>query len=393
MKAIARAAPVARAILRNVVECSTGMKSSLAWCTLVAVATLAAGCASLASQNLPSQSTAAQAAGARPADGPITPTPEPEHLYVDHAGILSRYHLPLTSKSKPDFTINENPGGLPPQIAVDQYGNITTATATELRIFKTPIVSLARNHARTIVPFNPAITAIGASGAVLNGIAYDPYNELWLLSAVGGEVEMLQPPIAKYSVAYTRIQFGAPGSKTANYGSPEQISFDSSGNAYVYAGGGATGARLFKIAFPYSRPPSSLGVDIAAASWVDASQYFNGPPYAFSDGALIGQYTGPPASPAPLHSPAPNIEVLTQYTLPLDYITGLYPTVKTSDVVGATVPEPNRNVFYALRASTGALEVYAMPMASNAKPKLSLSCSAKTVGLCDGQSEHLFLAP
>ncbi|MGB8907764.1 MAG: hypothetical protein WCC84_03340, partial [Candidatus Cybelea sp.] len=60
-------------------------------------------------------------------------------------------------------------------------------------------------------------------------------------------------------------------------------------------------------------------------------------------------------------------------------------------IVGALAADTYRYSFYTLDAGDGALDVWDLPMRSNAKAKLSLKCLAGSLN-CD-KAEHLFLAP
>jgi hypothetical protein len=239
---------------------------------------------------------------------PPTTTPAAGRLYVDHNGILSQYALPLTSLSKPKRTLREWPElGVAPQIAVDAFGNIALASSQSIRLFRPPIVSFARAQARLSIPLTPAITEIGVSGADLVDIEYDPNLNLWLLNNLGGEVSELRTPLSKSSVAAVTIQFGAPGSKTAGFSTLVQARFDVNAALYVDAQSSQR-ARLFKIGFPYAKPPGSLGISLGQANVVDSSQWLPTAPEQPSPSGLAAVAAGQRAravSPAAQSSARP----------------------------------------------------------------------------------------
>jgi len=318
-----------------------------------------------------------------------SPSPPPGHLYVDHYGKFYGYRLPLTVSSKPQLSLVEAPDqSLPPQIAVNAYGLVAIVTPAEIRLFRPPIVSVARSKAKTIVPLTPAMTQIGPSGADLADIEFDPNGNLWLFSALGGEITELRAPVNVKSVASIVIPFGAPGTKTANYG-VVQGRFDVGANLFVY-GQSATSATIFKTSFPYARPLSPIGINVAQADFVDSSQFLTS--YSNPVTVILGQYFGPLASPPPQQPPPQPVNVIAQFAEPLNPMLGLFPNATSNDVVGALTADAPRTVFYTLAASNGRLSVYPLPLVRNAKPKLSLACLAG-VAHCDGKSEHLFLAP
>ena len=230
-----------------------------------------------------------------------TLTPPPSHLYVDHNGKFFEYKLPLTSSSKPLKTLVEDPGSsFAPQIAVDKNGNVAIVTASQIRLFNKPIVSFAPSKARQIIALSPAMTEVGPAGADLVDAQYDPNNNLWLFSGLGGEITELRAPVSKTSVASVIIPFGAPGTKTAAYG-VLQGRFDINATLYVY-GQSSTKASLFKASFPYAKPMSPFdGLNIAQASFVDSSQFLNTNPNPVS--VIVGQYFGPLATPPPQQPP------------------------------------------------------------------------------------------
>ncbi|HZY95993.1 MAG TPA: hypothetical protein VFE35_02705 [Candidatus Cybelea sp.] len=220
-------------------------------------------------------------------------------------------------------------------------------------------------------------------------IEYDPNQNLWLLNNLGGEISELRPPISKSSVAALTIIFGAPGSKTAGFSTLIQARFDVNAALYVYASS-STRSRVFKTGFPYAKPPGSIGLDLAQADFVDSSQWLPTAPQQPS--LIIGQYFGALHSPHPGSPPSPPVNVLSQFAQPLDLQRGLFPDAVVSAIVGALIADPPRASFYTLDAATGRLDVYGLPMAGHAKPKLSLPCLGGS-GNCIHKIEHLFLAP
>jgi hypothetical protein len=322
---------------------------------------------------------------------PPTPTPAPKRLYVDHNGTFYEYALPLTPSSKPQRTLAEWPGlATPPQIAVDAFGLVALASPTAIRIFAPPIVSFARSHAKLTVPLSPAMTEIGPYGAVLVDIEYDPNRDLWLLNNLGGEVTELRAPVSKSSVAAVSVIFGAPGSSTSGYSTLIQARFDVNATLYVYAANSAGHERLFKTSFPYASPPSSFGVNLAQADFVDASQW---PPSGLEQQSLIlGQYYGLLHRPPPGQPPPPPSNVLSQFVPPLNLQQGYYPEAVVDRIVGALIADPDRAVFYSLDKADGSLDVSGMPLRSYAKPKLSLPCLGGSA-LCGLKPEHIFTAP
>ena len=320
-----------------------------------------------------------------------TATPAARWLYVDHNGTFLAYALPLTAQSKPARSLQEWPGlGFAPQIAVDPYGNVALASPKTIRVFHPPIVSFARSHVELSIPLTPAITEIGISGADLVDLEYDPNQNLWLLNNLGGEVSELQAPLSKTGVAAVTIQFGAPGSKTAGFSNLIQARFDVNATLYVYASSSPQHARVFKVGFPYARPPGDIGLNLAQADFVDASQW---PPTAPQQPSLIlGQYYGPLASPHPGSPPSPPVDVMSQFAVPLNLQHGLFPDAHVNTIVGALIADPPRGAFYTLDAGDGRLNVYGLPLHGQAKPTLSLPCLAPA-GNCSQKIEHLFLAP
>jgi hypothetical protein len=319
-----------------------------------------------------------------------TLTPPPEHLYVDHNGTFYEYKLPLSSSSRPLKALVEEPGSaFAPQIATDQYGNVAIVTASQIRFFRKPIVSFAPNRAHRTVALTPAMTEIGPSGADLVDVEYDPFNNLWLFSGLGGEITELRAPLSKTSVASVVIPFGAPGTKTAAYG-VVQGRFDVNSTLYVY-GQSATSASLFKTSFPYAKSMSPLdGLNIAQAAFVDSSQFLPTDPNPVS--VIVGQYFGPLATPPPQQPPPQPHNVLAQFPLPLMPVQGLFPNAIVEEVVGAVAADaPARSVF-ALDAANGHLSVYPLPLVPGGKPNLTLRCLAG-VKHCNEKPEHLFLAP
>ncbi len=319
-----------------------------------------------------------------------TATPPAHLLYVDHNGTLYEYHLPLAAGAKPERTLDEWPGlGLAPQIAVGPYGDVAVASPQSIRIFHPPIVSLAPSHARLTIKLTPAITEIGQSGADLVDMEYDPNDNLWLLNNLGAEITELRTPLSKQSVASVTIIFGAPGSKTAGYTTLVQGRFDVNAALYVYAVAPQR-ARLFKIGFPYAKPPGSLGINLAQAAFVDPSQYLPQDPNQAA--LLLGQYLGILSSPSPGSPPSPPVNVTGQFAEPLNPQQGLFPDAYLDMIVGALAADPPRQRFYTLDAGNGQLDAFDLPLRSHAKPQLTIACLAG-VSNCGGKPEHLFLAP
>lgn len=320
-----------------------------------------------------------------------TSTPAANLLYVDHYGTFYEYRLPLSSGAKPVRTLKEWPNlGIPPVVAADQYGNVALGGPTELRFFKAPIVSFDKSKAKLVLELTPAMTEIGISGADLVDMEYDPNENLWLFNNLGAEISELAAPITSSTVsAALTIGFGVPGTKTAGFSSLVQGRFDVNATLYVYASS-STRSRLFKVAFPYAKPPSILGLDLAQADFVDSTQW---PPTASNaPSLLLGQYFGQLRSPPPGVPPSPPVNVTAQFPQPFNPQVGLYPNAHLKGIVGALVADPYRASFYTLDQSVGSLNVYGLPMASNASPKITLQCLAGPSG-CSNKPEHLFLAP
>lgn len=320
-----------------------------------------------------------------------TATPAARWLYVDHNGTLYEYLLPLTSSSQPVRTLTEWPKlPVPPQIAVDQYGNVALASTEEIRLFRPPILSFAASRASVKIPLTPAITQIGISGgADLVDIEFDPNENLWLLNNLGAGISMLRPPLSKNSVAALSLGFGAPGSKTAGFTQLIQARFDVNAALYVFAAS-TNRSRLFKISFPYARPPGNMGISLGTANFVDPSQW---PPTARSAPALLlGQYTGPLRSPHPGQPPSPPVDVTSQFNQPFNPQVGLFPNAHMNTIMSALIADTYRYSFYALEYGNGQLDAYDLPMTNNATAKVTLKCLA---GLdnCGAKPEHLFLAP
>ncbi|HEY2474115.1 MAG TPA: hypothetical protein VGI19_04870 [Candidatus Cybelea sp.] len=321
---------------------------------------------------------------------PPTATPAAKWLYVDHLGTFYAYHLPLTSNAKPARTLPEWPGlAAPPAIAVGPYGDVALASTQAIRIFKPPIVSFDRSHAQLSLKLTPAITEVGPYGADLVDIEYDPNNNLWLLNNLGHEVSELRAPLSKKSVAGVRIAFGQPGTKTSGFSTLVQARFDVNAALYVYANA-ATISRLFKVSFPYAKQPSSIGINLAQADFVDSSQYL--PTAGNPASVLLGQYIGALRSPKPGSPPSPPVDVMSQFSEPLQPTQGLFPNVHSDTVVSAVAADAPRLLFYTLALADGSLGAYQLPMQSNAKPKFSIRCLAGSSGCADGH-DHLFLAP
>jgi hypothetical protein len=323
---------------------------------------------------------------------PIPPlaTPPAKWLYVDHYGTLYEYNLPLSSNSKPARALREWPN-LPvtPQIAVDSGGRVAVASDYDIRIFHPPIVSFERSHAEVEIKLTPAITEVGQSGADLIDMEYDPSGNLWLFNNLGGEISELRPPLTKHSIAALTIGFGQPGSKTAGF-TMSQGRFDVNSALYIYALTSTGRGRLFKDSFPYAKQPSSLGINLAQADFVDASQYL--PTSKNPADLLLGQYTGELRTPKPGSPPSPPVDVMGQFYEPLQPTKGLVPNDHVDTVVGALTADPPRQRFYTLLLLNGELDVFGLPLQGGAKPVLRLSCLGGSSG-CVTRTQHLFLAP
>jgi hypothetical protein len=319
-----------------------------------------------------------------------TATPAANLLYVDHNGTFYEYKLPLTSGSKPVLTLTEWSGiGVAPVIAADQYGNVALASPQQIRIFKAPIVSFAASQAALKIKLTPAITEIGPFGADLVDMEYDPNENLWLLNNLGAEISELRSPLKRDSVAALTIGFGAPGSKTAHFTTLVQARFDINAALYVYASS-STRSRLFKTAFPYGKPPSQVGLDLAQADIVDSSEW---PPTAKSDPSLLlGQYLGQLHSPKPGSPPSPPVNVTAQFPQPFNPTQGRFPNAHVDTLVGALIADTYRYAYYALSSGDGSLNVYDLPMTSQEHPKITLPCLAGPSN-CSQKLEHIFLAP
>lgn len=321
-----------------------------------------------------------------------TPTPASDILYVDHNGILYQYALPLSQASRPRRSLVEAPGSaFPPHLAVDAYGAIATVSNTTLRIFRPPIVSFAPRHAKVTIPLTPAMTQIGANGAVLTDTAYDPNQNLWLLNVLGEVSELAAPITPSTQSAALTIEFGSPGGKTAGF-TPEHASFDVNATLYVFAtSSGSVGQyRLFKVGFPYAKPPSSTGLDLDFADFVDSSQYLPTNPNPVP--VILGQYYGPLQSPPPGQPPPPPVDRLAQFAQPLNPVQGFFPNATVNTIVAAVAADAPRSVFYVLDQTTGRLDEFPLPLAPGAKPTLSLPCIGGP-NYCSTKPEHLFLAP
>lgn len=360
------------------------MKLSTLFLTIVAAASIAAvvsGCGASGPSPL-----------ALEQPPPPTATPASSRLYVDHNGTLFEYHLPLTAASKPLRTLTEWPNlGVAPQLTVDQYGNFAIASATELRFFRKPIVSFQPSRAHLRLKLTPAITNMGIGGADLIDLEYDPNENLWLLNNLGPAITELRTPISKSSVAALAIIFGAPGSKTAGYTTLVQGRFDINAALYVYATNTAVPprSRLFKTSFPYARPPSSLGIDLAQADFVDSSEW---PPTASTaPSLLLGQYFGQLQSPKPGSPPSPPVTVTAQFPQPF-LPSSRFPDAHIKTLIGALAADTYRYSYYTLDAGTGDLDVWDLPMKSNSAPKIRLRCLGGPSN-CSHKFEHLFLAP
>jgi hypothetical protein len=321
-----------------------------------------------------------------------TPTPAPGKLYVDHNGILFEYALPLKANAKPVRRLVEAPGsGIAPQLAVAPYGSVAIVTATTLRVFKPPVVSFEPARAQVSIPLTPAITQVGPAGAELTDAEYDPNGNLWLVNVLGEISELAAPTSRSTQTASLTIQFGAPGTKTSGF-SPVHASFDVNATLYVFAAtsNGIQTARLFKVGFPYAKPPSGTGLNLDFADFVDSTQYL--PTNPNPRPVILGQYNGSLQSPPPGQPPPPPVNRLAQFAQPLDPVQGLFPDATVNTLVGAVAADAPRTVFYALDQITGRLDVYPLPMAPNAKPVLTLACLGGA-NYCSDKPEHLFLAP
>jgi len=317
-------------------------------------------------------------------------SPAASLLYADHNGTLYAYRLPLKAGAKPLRTLTEWPGAaIAPEIAVDPYGNVAIANNEKIRFFRPPITSFEPSHSYLSLTLTPAITEVGTSGADLSDIEFDPNLNLWLFNNLGAEITELRAPITKSSVAALWIGFNIPGTKTAGFSTLVQGRFDINATLYVYAES-STRARLFKDGFPYARPPSSIGLNLSQAGFVDSSQW---PPQApEAPSLLLGQYIGILRSPPPGSPPPPPVNVLGEFTLPLNPVRGLFPDAHVSTIVGALVPDPLRAAFYTLDAGDGELDEYGLPLKGQAKPKISIPCLAGPSN-CSQKGEHVFLAP
>jgi hypothetical protein len=326
-----------------------------------------------------------------PPQGPPNPTPPAQWLYVDHNGTFYAYRLPLHADSKPERTLAEWPGlGLTPAIAVGPYGEVAISSSAEIRIFHPPIVSFEASHVKLSIPLTPAITEINASGnADLGDTEYDPNDNLWLFNNIGGEISELRTPFSKRMQASVQIGFGQPGSKAAGYTNLGEGRFDVNATLYVYASNAAESSRLFKIGFPYARPPGTTGLNLDQADFVDASQYL--PTAKNPADLLLGQYVGALRTPKPGSPPSPPVDVMGQFYEPLQPTKGLVPNEHVNTVVGALIADPPRELIYTLQSTDGELDVYGLPLAGEAKPVLALKCPAGASS-CSAH-EHLFLAP
>jgi hypothetical protein len=328
---------------------------------------------------------------------PVPPnaTPPAKWLYVDHYGKFYAYALPISKGSTPQRTLTEWPGSkFPPVIAVDPFGNVALASPTQIKIFHPPIESLDPSKAILTIPLTPAITNIGTAGANLVDLEYDPTGNLWLFNDLGPQITELRTPFSKHMVADLSIVFGAPGSKTAGFNILTQGRFDVNSTLYVYATAqtkqGGSISKLFKIGFPYAKPPSPLNVNLLAADFVDSSQYL---PQSHNPATvLLGQYDGPLHSPHPGDPPSPPVDVLSQFAEPLQPVNGLFPSNIVNEIVGALTADAPRQAFYTLDAGTGSLDAFPLPMQSHSQPLFSIGCIGGA-SMCSHQSEHLFLAP
>jgi hypothetical protein len=375
------------------------MKPSSILCSLafVALAVAAvAGCG--AGSSTPSAMPAQQFS--LPRNYPATPTPAPRLLYAVHSGVVSVYSLPLKANAKPLRVLDVTPGHptTTEAVTVDAFGKFAIVTPKQLRIYLPPITSLAPSKARLTIPLTPAMTAIGPAGADVVDVEFDPYDNLWLLSdlnSTGADITELPTPISRMSVSPLNIQFGVAGTKTSGFQSVVQGRFDVNSSLYVYANNSNIGGQLFKIGFPYGKPPSSYyGLNLLQAAFVDASQFLYGPPAGMGNGAIFGQYFGQLYGTPPLQPTPPPVNVLAQFNEPLmpDGRGMLFPNVTVKANVGALAADPPRDLVYTLDVADGKLNVYPMPLPRSGKPNFSLPCSGGP-SICNSQLEHLFTAP
>ena len=189
--------------------------------------------------------------------------------------------------------------------------------------------------------------------------------------------------------ASVTIGFGQPGSKAAGYTSLGEGRFDVSATLYVYATNGSGNSRLFKIGFPYAKPPGTTGLNLDQADFVDSSQYL--PTAKNPADLLLGQYIGALRTPKPGSPPSPPVNVMSQFYEPLQPTKGLVPNEHVNTVVGALIADPPRERIYTLQETGGELEVFGLPLRGGAKPISTLSCLGGASN-CTAH-EHLFLAP
>jgi hypothetical protein len=168
-----------------------------------------------------------------------------------------------------------------------------------------------------------------------------------------------------------------------------QARFDVSATLYVYASNGAGNSRLFKIPFPYARPPGTTGLNLDQADFVDASQYL--PTAKNPADLLLGQYIGALRTPKPGSPPSPPVDVMSQFYEPLQPTQGLIPNEHVNTVVGALTVDAPRELIYTLQETGGQLEVFGLPLGEGAKPIITLPCLGGASN-CTAH-EHLFLAP
>ena len=322
-----------------------------------------------------------------------TSTPAANLLYVNHNGMFYEYRLPLVANAKPIRTLPEWPTSpplaVPPVIAADQYGNVALASNEEIRIFRAPITSFKATHAQLTIALTPAITEMGEFGADLVDLEYDPNENLWLFNNLGGEISELRAPISKSSVAALTIGFGAPGSKTAGFSTLLEGRFDVNASLYVYASS-TNATRLFKISFPYAKPPSDTGLNLGTPDFVDTSQWPPTAPNAPS--LLLGQYVGDLHSPPPGVPPSPPVNDLSQFPQPFIPSIGMFPNAATNYYVAAVVADTYRYSFYALDTVGGAIYTFGLPMPNNAAAKITIPCIGGP-NYCSEKPENLFLAP
>ena len=363
------------------------MKTPLLFLSLIAAAVIAAA------------SSGCGASGPAPegASGPPVPpngTPAPNLLYVDHNGTFYIYRLPLAQGSKPERTLTEWPGlTVAPVIAADQFGNVAVASPNELRLFQAPIRSFAPSRAKLRLKLTPAITAIGTSGdAALVDLEYDPNGNLWLFNNVGPGITELRAPVTQverrgdlHSLRRSRLEdgrFHVADSRTLRH------QRDALRLREQHRG---TAARTLvqvrlsvrqaaRIAWHQSGPSRLRGLKPVAADGGKRAVALARTVYRR---AALAQ-TGRTAFAARQRDQPVRAAIQSG--------PGLFPNEHANTIVGALAADTYRYSFYTLDAGDGALDVWDLPMRSNAKAKLSLPCLAGQ-GNCGEKGEHVFLAP